>query len=106
MMTPGLTAGQSVAPSPLSSGLVSSPFPRDVFDDVLPYRKKIVNDGFRALMKIKSFTLLSNQLDSTVRISVLSNMMKWLGLSLYMCLETSGVVELNLLCSLNLAFQW
>ena len=43
----------------------------------------------------------SNHFGSTDRILVLSNVVVWLGLSVWVCFETFDVVELGVLCSPN-----
>ena len=51
---------------------------------------------FRDLIKMASFTPLSNHLDSVVRISVLSNSTGCSSCSVWICFATSEVVELGL----------
>ena len=65
----------------------------------------LLREGLLTLMYIDSFTPLSNQLGSVVRICTDLSFTLWSGLSVWICLDTSDVTLLGLRCSLNRAFK-
>ena len=99
-------------PTPPSIGGSSSILHQSLLDDVIPDRGQAVTSTVSVQWRIQgshvniaSFTSLSNHLCSTNKILVFSNVMLWLGLSECICLETSEVGKLGLLCSPNLGFS-
>ena len=65
----------------------------------------LLSVGLFILICMASLTPLSNNFSSTSKLSTLSRDMLWSGLSQFMCLDTSELTELDLLCSDNLAFK-
>ena len=68
------------------------------------YLPSLLRLGFRVVMRMVSFTTLSNHLDAVVKISMFSYSTECWGCLMWICFVTSEMVELGLRCSLNLDF--